>query len=131
MNQYKALFQIIGRVLLSLIFLVSGVSKILGWHQTVAWVASKGVPAAPVLLAVAVGVELLGGLSVLTGFCSKLGALLLIAYLIPVTVMFHNFWSFQGAERQLQWIMFLKNVAIVGGLFLVEALGDPREKDSY
>ncbi|MCS7271144.1 MAG: DoxX family protein, partial [Gemmataceae bacterium] len=48
---------------------------------------------------------------------------LLIVFLIPATVIFHNFWAFEGQEQQMQMIMFLKNLAILGGLLLVVGFG--------
>ncbi len=59
----------------------------------------------------------------LLGFKARVGAVLLIIFLIPATLIFHNFWAFEGMERQMQMIMFMKNLAILGGLLLVLGLG--------
>ncbi len=112
-----------GRILLSLIFLMSGVMKFVAWDQTAGHMASKGMPLIPVLLPLAALVELAGGLSILLGWQARLGALLLFLYLIPTTLIFHNFWSFEGAEQQNQMIHFMKNLAIMGGLLVVAGLG--------
>jgi putative oxidoreductase len=108
--------RIIGRVLLALIFVMSSLNKLFHFHDMVGLVASKGIPAPSFLLAGAITLELLGGLSVLTGFKVRWGVTALIVFLIPVTLIFHNFWAYQGMEQQMQMANFLKNVSIAGGL---------------
>jgi putative oxidoreductase len=110
-----------GRVLLSLIFVLSGISKIMDWPETVQFMQTQGLPMVPLLLGAAIVVEILGGLSVLIGWHARWGAWLLFLYLIPVTLILHNFWAFTGAEQQMQLVNFLKNLAIMGGLLLVAA----------
>jgi putative oxidoreductase len=109
--------QAAGRVLLAAIFLLSGAGKLAAWKATVAYAAAQGVPA--FLLAGATALELGGGLSLLTGYKLRWGTVALLVFLVPVTLVFHNFWAFQGEQQQLQLAMFLKNVAIAGGLLVV------------
>lgn len=78
---------------------------------------------APTLLGVAVGVELIGGLSLLLGIRPRFGAGLLILFLLPTTFLYHHFWFLYGEERNLQLVMFLKNCAIIGGLMQVISIG--------
>jgi putative oxidoreductase len=113
----------LGRILLSAIFLLSGANKFMAWEQTTQYMESKGLPAAPVLLPVAAAAEIAGGLSLLLGLWARLGAIGLIAFLVPTTAIFHGFWALEGAEQQAQMIQFLKNLAIMGGLLLVAAFG--------
>jgi putative oxidoreductase len=110
-----------GRVLLSIIFLLSGLGKIMDWNGTAQIMASQGLPLIPLLLAGAIVTELAGGLSVLLGWKARWGALLLFLYLIPTTLIFHDFWAFTGTEMQTQLVNFLKNLSIMGGLLLVAA----------
>jgi putative oxidoreductase len=110
-----------GRVLLSLIFILSGVSKIMEWSGTSEFMASEGLPLVPLLLGAATAIEIAGGLSVLLGWKARWGAWLLFLYLIPTTLIFHDFWAFTGAEQQMQLINFLKNLSIMGGLLLAAA----------
>jgi len=124
-NDHKGLV-LTGRILLSLIFLLSALGKAAGFAGTAAMMAQKGFPAASLFLAAAIGIELLGGLSVLTGYKARIGAGLLIFFLVPTTLIFHNFWAYQGMEQQMQMANFLKNVAIAGGLALVIAFGPGR-----
>lgn len=65
----------------------------------------------------------LGGVSVLAGWKTRWGVTALLAFLAPVTVVFHGFWAYSGAEAQLQMIQFLKNLAIAGGLLALGAAG--------
>ncbi|HXN18296.1 MAG TPA: DoxX family protein [Candidatus Binatus sp.] len=112
-----------GRILLSVVFLVSGFFKIGGYTQLVGYAASKGLPMASVAIACAAVLELAGGLAILVGFQTKIAAWILFLYLIPTTFFFHNFWALQGAEQQDNMIHFLKNVAIMGGLVILAANG--------
>lgn len=114
---------LLGRIGLSAIFLLSGINKISNWEQTAQLMQAAGVPLVPLFLVGAIVLELAGGLSVLMGFHARLGAALLIFFLIPATLIFHNFWVLQGQEQQMQMIMFLKNLAILGGLLLIVGLG--------
>jgi len=123
MNQGNRFVPLLGRILLALIFLISGLGKIFDWQGTAGYMASKGMPLIPFFLLGAIVLELAGGLAVLLGFKARIGALLLIVFLIPATLIFHNFWTLTGMERQIQMIMFLKNLAIMGGLLLVVGLG--------
>jgi len=111
--------RIAGRVLLSLIFILSGLGKLFHFHDSAAMMAGKGMPAASLLLAGAITFEIVGGLSVLTGFKARWGALALIVFLIPTTLIFHNFWAAQGMAQQDQMAHFMKNLGLIGGLLLL------------
>jgi putative oxidoreductase len=112
-----------GRVLLALIFISSGLSKIPGWDSTVQYMEAHGMPFVPLFLFPAIFIEVIGGLSILTGFKTRIGALALLIYLVPVTLIFHAFWAEQGMDRQIQMVNFMKNLAIMGGLFGIAAHG--------
>jgi len=111
----------IGRVALGTIFVVSGLGKLAAWSGTVAYAGSKGV--AVVLLVIATALELLGGLSVVLGFKARWGALALLIFLVPVTLVFHNFWAVPAQQQQLELVNFLKNLGIGGGLLIVLGTG--------
>jgi putative oxidoreductase len=114
---------LIGRALLSAIFLLSAMGKLGNFSGTAQFMASKGMPATSFFLVMAILFELGGGLSILLGYKARLGALALIVFLIPASLIFHNFWAYEGMEQQMQMINFLKNVAIMGGLLQVIAHG--------
>lgn len=114
-----------GRALLSLIFVVSGISKILTWTSTTAWMASKGIPLPSFFAAMAALLEIGAGLALLFGHGIRLASFLLFIYLIPTTLIFHGFWNAGGIERSNQLAHFLKNIALMGSLLLVA--GTPEE----
>jgi putative oxidoreductase len=112
-----------GRVLLSAIFILSGTMKIMNWSKTAEHMESEGMIAVPFLLFMAIVFEIGGGLSVLLGCWTRLGAAALIIFLIPATLIFHDFWTFEGAAREMQMQNFLKNLTIMGGLATLIAVG--------
>lgn len=105
---------LVGRLLYSLIFLaaVPGHFK----AETIAYAAAQGVPLANLAVPASGILALLGGLSIASGYKVRWGAIALVAFLAPVTVMMHNFWSVTDPMmRQLQMVMFMKNIALIGG----------------
>ena len=110
---------LLGRVLLSVIFILSGVGKLPHFHDVAGMMAAKGIPLAPVALGITVCIEIGGGLLVLTGYKANYAALIMALWLIPVTLVFHHFWGIPADQQQEQMINFLKNVAIMGGLLLL------------
>ncbi len=113
----------LGRLLLASIFLASGAAKLMDWQQPLRMMIDKGLPAANILLSIAVALEIIGGLSVLLGIQARFGALALLVFLAPVTAIMHDFWAYQGAEQVAQMTNFMKNVSIAGGVLLVIAFG--------
>lgn len=105
---------IIGRVLLSLIFLTSGIGKIFSFAGTQGYMESHGMPMSAVLLAIAIILEIGGALAIMTGFKMRTGILALIVFLIPATAIFHS-----NLADQTQMIMFMKNISILGGLLVL------------
>lgn len=117
---------LLGRILISAIFLHAGIAKLSDPHGAMAYMAKLGIPHADTLVYVAGLVEILGGAAILFGFLTRLGALGLFLYLIPTTYLFHGFWHMTGAEAQMQMTNFLKNVAIMGGLLMLFSRGPGR-----
>jgi putative oxidoreductase len=126
LEQVKPYGALAGRILLAPIFLLSGAMKIMHWNQTADEMAVKGMVAVPFFLALAVLFELGGGLSVLLGYKARLGALALALFLIPVTLVFHDFWTHTGKDMENQMQHFLKNLTIMGGLLTLAAAGAGR-----
>src|SRR5512140_3647771 len=106
--------QLAGRIALGAIFIISASGKFANWHGTAGYAAAKGV--SQPLLAIAAILELLGSISLIVGFKARWGALALLIFLVPVTLVFHDFWAVPAAEKQMQMVNFLKNVSIAGGL---------------
>lgn len=111
----------LGRFLLSVIFILSGLGKIPHFSAVAGMMASKGIPLASVALVITLIIEIGGGLLLLAGYKARYAAIVLAIWLIPVTLTFHNFWAYQGQLQQEQVVNFLKNLAIIGGLLLVAA----------
>ncbi|MEP0754030.1 DoxX family protein [Trichocoleus sp. Lan] len=111
---------LIARAFLAAIFLKSGFDKITGFSGTQQFMASKDIPEAltGLLLVAAIILELAGGLSVLLGYKARWGAIALIIFMIPATLIFHT----DFADR-MQVIAFMKNLAIIGGLLMVYYIG--------
>ena len=119
-------YALIGRILLSIIFIISACAKMFEWNSTVQMLQMVGIPAAPVMLSIATAIELIGGLAVLLGIFSRVAGLILFLYLIPVTLIMHNFWSVGSIQMSIQLVNFLKNLSIMGGLALLAGYGPGR-----
>ena len=117
---------LIGRLALVAIFVMSGVGKLMGLSGTAGYIASKGLPA-PMVLAVLAGVaEVLLGLAIAIGLKTRLSAYALAAFTLAATVLFHDFWTMEGAARMQNMISAQKNLAIIGGLLVLAAVGAGR-----
>jgi len=104
-----------------LIFLMAGFTHLA--KQTIAYAASQGVPAAFVLVPLSGVIALIGSFSILLGYRAKLGAWLIVIFLIGVTPL-HKFWGVSDPMmQQLQMAMFMKNIAMLGGALLITQLG--------
>ena len=109
---------LVGRILLALIFIMSGFGKLTAIGGTAGYFASYGIPA-PTAVAVLAGlIELVGGLAVLVGYQTRIAAWLLAAFSIASALIAHMDWS-----DMMQWINFQKNLAIAGGFLLLAAFG--------
>jgi putative oxidoreductase len=132
----EGLFTLLGRIMLSAIFLGAAVNKIqdpAGTQKIMKDVGKmdKLYPdderTVMVLMWGAVGLLVVGGISVLFGYKARFGAFLLIVFLVAATYFFHPVWNLRGTEQfQMQMTNFLKNCAMAGGLFIVMARGAGR-----
>lgn len=112
----------IGRILYSLIFINSGFSHFSA--ASVEYANSQGVPLATALVPISGIMAIVGGLSIFLGYKVKWGAWLLIAFLIPVTLMMHAFWKLDNpAEQQIQMAMFMKNISMLGAALIITWFG--------
>jgi putative oxidoreductase len=111
-----------GRQLFSVIFIVASAGHFN--PRVIEAAAAHGVPLPDLLVPLSGIIALLGGFSVLLGFQTKIGAWLLVIFLVPVTVMMHNFWSVSDPMAlQIEKAMFLKNVTMLGGALLISYFG--------
>ncbi len=114
---------LVGRILLALIFIISGYGKISGYAGTAGYMASKGLPMVALLLPLTILVELGGGLLIALGWKARWAAAVVFLFLIPVTLVFHNPAGLAPAEAQGQMINLLKNISIMGGMLGLFAFG--------
>lgn len=114
---------LMGRVLLALLFIPAGFSKIGGFAGTAGYIASKGVPLPELAAAAAIGVELGLGLLLLLGWQTRWAALGIAVFTVVITFIFHNFWAVPAEQVMAQQQAFFKNIAVVGGLLTVAAWG--------
>ena len=117
---------LVGRILLAVIFIMSGFGKITGYDNTAAMMASKGLPMVGVLLPLTILTELGGGILLAIGYKARWAALALAGFTILAALIFHNFWAVEAAQKMAQQINFMKNVAITGGMLVVFAFGAGR-----
>jgi len=113
---------LVGRILFSLIFVMAGVSHFS--KQMIEHAAAQGVPLASIAVPLSGVIVLLGGLSIALGYKAKWGAWLLVLFLVPATVMMHNFWAVQDIVlAQMHQVMFMKNLSMLGAALLISYFG--------
>ncbi len=115
-----------GRILLALIFFMSGFGKLTGFAGTAGYIASTGLPFSELLTVGAIVLELGGGLALIVGWKTRWAALALVVFTVPATLLFHNFWAVPADQAMNQNIHFMKNLSIIGGLLVVWAFGAGR-----
>jgi putative oxidoreductase len=123
MNAMQRYAPLIGRTLLVVIFVFSGINKITGPDDTLGYMTARGMPAPQFFLVGAILLEIAGSLSVILGYKARLGAAALIVFTVPTLFIFHDFWTYPPDQAQMQFIMFMKNLSMIGGLLLVVAFG--------
>jgi putative oxidoreductase len=126
MEWLKSLASLIGRILLVLIFLHSGILKIENFEGTAKIMAQYGMPYSPYFLYGAIIFELAGSVLVILGYYARFGALLLLLFLIPTTIIFHT--NFADPN---QIIHLMKNVSMFGGCLILLAMGAGRFSLDY
>ncbi|MEN6450977.1 MAG: DoxX family protein [Thermoguttaceae bacterium] len=136
-NHSPAIVPLLARICLCLIFLLSAANHLMNWNAMVQFMIGKLPPnlvgghaplIAQLMLAGAITLMIVGGLSVLFGFYARWGAILLILFVLPAAILIHNFWVYGPGDpqRPAQMTNFLKNIAIAGGLLLLSAYGPGR-----
>ncbi len=116
MNSQQNLADFAGRVLISAIFLISGLGKITGYAGAQGYMAAMGVPGA--LLPLVIVLEVGGAIAIILGYRTRLAAFLLAGFCVLSALIFHR-----ALGDQVQFVMFMKNLAIAGGFLLLVARG--------
>lgn len=123
LDSFKSPLAVTGRVLLALMFVYAGVSKLTNLGGTAGYIAAGGLPMADVLAPVVALFEVIAGLALAIGWHARWAALALGVFTLLASVLFHQFWAVPPEQQMIQQLMFLKNLAVTGGLFIVAALG--------
>ncbi len=123
LNSLHNPFTLVGRLLMAALFLPAGISKIAGFAGTVGYIASKGAPLPEAAAIIAIIVEVGGGLALILGFKARWAALALALFTLAATLMFHNYWTLPADQQMVQQLMFMKNIAVIGGLLTLAAWG--------
>lgn len=123
LKQFSNPLSLIGRILIALLFIPAGFQKLTGFAGTVAYTAAAGVPMAQAGVAVALVVEIVGGLALLLGWGTRWAALILAFFTLVASFFFHNFWSVPADAAMVQQLLFWKNIAVAGGLLGFAAHG--------
>jgi putative oxidoreductase len=118
----KGAIVLLGRFLFVLIFLSAAPFHFT--NQLIGYAASQGVPLASVAVPASGLIAIAGALSILLGYRAKIGAWLIAVFLIPVTLMMHKFWTVSDPMMaQVQMMMFMKNISMLGGALLISQFG--------
>jgi putative oxidoreductase len=113
---------LLGRILYAAIFVMAAPGHFSA--KTIAFSAGKGVPMASLAVPLSGVIAFLGGVSILLGYKAKFGAWLIVLFLVPVTIMIHNFWAISDpAQAQIQHVNFMKNLSMLGAAFLIAHFG--------
>lgn len=127
MTRSRDVAALVGRVLLAFMFVYSGFGKIGGFEGTAANIASKNLPLPAIATTIAIVVEFVGGLMVVVGWKTRWAALAVAVFTFFASIFFHNFWAMpDAAAARTNMIMFMKNIAVIGGLLLLYAFGPGR-----
>jgi putative oxidoreductase len=115
---------LIARLALSVLFLWSGVMKLLGYGAFVAYLQAKGVPFVQIAAPIATAIEVLGGIMLIVGLLIRPLGLVMAVYTVATAVLGHDFWNVADAALQHDMVIhFWKNVGIAGGFLLLFVTG--------
>lgn len=124
MSTVQSLLAPVGRLMIAVIYLMSAVgNKIPNFNNVAGYMKSVGIPATQLMLVGAIAFLILGSLSIVVGYKTRIGASLLLIFLVLATYYFHPFWKFEGQENQQQMIQFMKNLSLMGTMVFLIAVG--------
>lgn len=114
---------VLGRLLIAALFLPAGLSKITGFEGTVGYIGAMGLPAPALGAVIAIAVEVLGGLALIVGWQTRIAALVLSLFTLVASVIFHAYWAAPADQAFVVQLLFFKNIAVIGGLWILAAQG--------
>jgi putative oxidoreductase len=122
-NALQNPLSLVGRLLLAALFLPAGIAKIGGFAGMVGYATSMGLPLPTLGIAVALVVEIVGGIALIAGFGTRWAALVLALFTLVASFFFHAYWSAPADAQMVTQLLFFKNIAVVGGLLVLAAFG--------
>ena len=114
---------LVGRLLLAMLFLPAGISKLTDFAGTVGYISSVGLPLPQVGAALALAVEIVGGVALIVGYRTRVVAIALAVFTLVASFFFHNYWALPADQQMIPQLLFMKNIAVVGGLLTLAAWG--------
>jgi len=120
------IYPLLGRLMIVYIFATSGLGKALSWEGNIRYMSTRHLPLIPLLLAIAMVIELGGSLCLILGYRTREAAFVMFLYLTAVTVIYHNYWALSGMGQGMMETQFRKNLGIMGGLLVVAYAGAGR-----
>lgn len=123
MNALQNPLALLARLLLAALFLPAGIGKIGGFAGTAGYIGSVGLPMPELGAAVAIAVEVLGGIALIIGLGTRWAALALAGFTLVASFFFHAYWALPAEQQMMQQLMFMKNIGVVGGLLALAAFG--------
>jgi putative oxidoreductase len=115
---------LVGRILLALMFLIAGIGKIgTGFAGTVGYIGSVGLPMPQIAAIGAIIVEIVASLALIIGWKTRWAALALAIFSVAAALLFHNYWAMPANQQMMQQIIFMKNLAVAGGLLMLAVAG--------
>ncbi|HEX8012335.1 MAG TPA: DoxX family protein [Casimicrobiaceae bacterium] len=123
LDSLKTPFVLVGRILIAFMFMQSGYEKLTDLTGTAGYIASGGLPNSTALAGLTGVFELVGGLAILIGFKARWAALVLAAFTLVASFLYHRYWTVPADQQLVVQLLFMKNMAIVGGLLVIAALG--------
>jgi putative oxidoreductase len=118
-----SIVSLLGRILMCWIFLYSAWGQIVEFTYWSGRAAQKSMPLPAVAIALSIIIQVLGGLAVLLGVKARVAGWALFLFLIPTTLIFHDFWTVTGAAHDAQIVNFNRNLAIMGGMLILATFG--------
>jgi putative oxidoreductase len=123
LSPLSSLSALSGRLLLAALFLPAGIAKLTGFAGTVGYISSVGLPLPQVAAALALLVEIVGSLALITGFGTRLAALALAGFTLVASFFFHAYWAVPADQQYVTQLLFFKNIAVAGGLLVLASAG--------
>lgn len=114
---------LVGRLLLGALFVPAGIGKLTGFAGTVGYISSVGLPMPQVGAALAIAVEIVGGVALIAGYGTRVAAIVLAVFTVVASFFFHAYWALPADQQLIPQLLFFKNIAVVGGLLTLAAWG--------